>query len=105
VLDSTGTPDAHAAVIVFPADSEAWREGIFTSRRTRKVHTTSTGVYEIATLSPGQYFVAAIDARLALNWQDPALLEGLVTRASRISLGAEDEQTLVLRVSPAGALR
>lgn len=105
VLDSTGTPAAHAAVIVFPADSEAWREGIFTSRRTRKVHTTSTGVYEIATLSPGQYFVAAIDARLALNWQDPALLEGLVTRASRISIGAEDEQTLVLRASAAGALR
>ncbi|MCC7044566.1 MAG: carboxypeptidase regulatory-like domain-containing protein [Acidobacteria bacterium] len=105
VLDTSGAPDAHAAVIVFPADSNAWREGIFTSRRTRKVHTTSTGAYDIATLAPGEYFVAAIESRLALNWQDPRLLEGLVARASRISLGAENQQTVVLRAPAAGALR
>jgi hypothetical protein len=48
-----GEPDPDAAVIAFPADSNAWREGIFTSRRARKVHATSSGAYEIATLSPG----------------------------------------------------
>jgi hypothetical protein len=106
VLDATGAPDAHAAVIVFPADSNTWREGIFTSRRTRKVHTTTTGVYDVATLAPGEYFVAAIDTSVALNWQDPDLLAGLMTGASRISLGADDQRTVVLRTStPTGGVR
>ena len=47
-------------MIVFPADSNAWREGIFTSRRARKVHATSAGAYEIATLAPGDYYLVAV---------------------------------------------
>jgi hypothetical protein len=84
-------------VIVFPADSNVWRDGVFTSRRTRKVHTTSTGTYDVATLAPGDYFVAAVDTRVALNWQDPDWLAGLASSASRVSLGTEDQQTVALR--------
>ncbi len=106
VLDSTRAPDPRAAVIVFPADSNVWREGIFTSRRTRKVHTTSAGAYEVTTLVPGDYFVVAVDVREALNWQDPELLASLVGRASRISLGPEAQQTVTLRtLAPTGASR
>ena len=93
-------PDA--AVIVFPADSNAWREGIFTSRRARKVHTTSAGAYEIATLAPGDYYLAAVSTRLALNWQDPEFLERLIAGATRVTLGAEDEKTVPLRTITLG---
>lgn len=105
VNSSNGSPDDHAAVVVFPADSNAWREGIFSSRFTRKVHTTSTGAWEVTTLAPGDYYVAAIDARLALNWQDPELLAGLVGSASRITLGVEDQRTVILRTLTSGGSR
>lgn len=106
VLDSARTPDPHAAVIVFSADSSAWREGIFTSRRTRKVHTTSTGTYEVTTLAPGEYFIVAVDAGDALNWQDSQLLTSLAGRASRIVLGPETQQAVTLRtLTSTGAAR
>lgn len=106
VLGASGTPDGQAAVIVFPADSNVWRDGVFTSRRTRKVHTTSTGAYDVTTLAPGDYFVAAVDTRVALNWQDPDWLAGLAASASRVSLGTEDQQTVALRtLSSTGSQR
>jgi hypothetical protein len=106
VTDSAGAPDPHAAVIVFPADSNVWQDGVFTNRRTRMVRTTSTGAFDVATLAPGDYFIAATDVREALNWQDAEWLTSLVARASRISLGAEDQRTVTLRtLTPTGAVR
>ncbi len=97
VSGASGAPDPDAAVIVFPADSDAWRNGIFTSRRARKVHATSAGGYDIATLAPGDYYLAAVSTRLSLNWQDPQFLERLIAGATRVTLGAEDEKTVPLR--------
>ena len=102
VSDGNGAPDADAAVIVFPADSTAWREGIFSTRRTRKVHATSTGAYEIATLAPGEYYLVAVGIRLTLNWQDPEFLARLISGATRVTLGAEDEKTVPLRTITLG---
>lgn len=98
VSGADGAPDPDAAVIVFPADSNAWREGIFTSRRARRVHATSAGAYDIATLAPGDYYLAAVSRQLALNWQgEPELLERLIAGATGVTLGAEDEKTVPLR--------
>jgi hypothetical protein len=97
VTGESGAADTDAAVIVFPADSEVWREGILSSRRGRMVRTMSTGEYEISTLAPGDYYVAAIGAAPSLNWQDPALLDQLVAGATRVTLGAEDERIVALR--------
>ena len=38
VSGADGAPDPDAAVIVFPADSNTWREGVSKNRRDRKVH-------------------------------------------------------------------
>jgi hypothetical protein len=104
VTGGNGAPDPDAAVIVFPADSNAWREGIFSSRRTRKVHATSAGSYDIATLAPGDYYLAAVSTRLALNWRgEPEFLERLIAGATRVTLGAQDEKTVPLRtITPSG---
>jgi hypothetical protein len=102
VTSGTVGPDPDAAVIVFPADSTPWREGIFTSRRSRKVHATSAGAYEIATLEPGDYYLAAVSSQLALNWQDPDFLERLIVGATRVALGAEDERIVALRTITPG---
>jgi hypothetical protein len=104
VSDATGAADPDAAVIAFAADSDAWQEGVFTSRRARKVFATSAGTYDIATLAPGDYYVVAIDRRLALNWQDPKFLESLIAGATKVTLGAEDQKTVALRrVASSGA--
>ena len=97
VTSGSGEPDPDAAVIVFPADSDAWREGILMNRRVRRVNATSAGSYEIATLAPGNYYLAAVSTRIALNWQDPEFLARLVGGATRLTLGAEDERTVPLR--------
>ena len=46
------------------------------------MHATSAGAYDIATLAPGTYYLAAVSTRLALNWQDPAFLERLTAVAA-----------------------
>jgi hypothetical protein len=105
VSDSNGAPDPDAAVVVFPADSTAWREGVFTSRRERKVHVSSAGSYDVTTLAPGDYYITAISTQLSLNWQDPQFLERLVAGASRVTLGAEDQKTAQLRTITPGRER
>ena len=99
VTDSSGAPDPDAAVIMFPADSNGWREGIFTARRERKVNASSAGSYDIATLAPGEYYIAAIGTTSALNWQDPQFLERLIPGAARVTLGVEDQKNIALRTT------
>jgi protocatechuate 3,4-dioxygenase beta subunit len=95
---SDGTPDPHAAVIVFAADTTAWREGVFTSsRRFRTAYTTSSGSFEIATMAPGDYYVAAIPRQFALNTRDPEVLERLTSGAARVRLGPEDTRDVRIR--------
>jgi protocatechuate 3,4-dioxygenase beta subunit len=103
VTDGSGAPDPNAAVIVFPADSNAWHEGVFTSRRERKVRASSAGSYDVTTLAPGDYYVAAVDADAALNWQEPRFLERLVAGATKVTLGAEDQRSVPLHaIVPSG---
>jgi hypothetical protein len=91
--------DMDVAVIAFAADSTAWRTGTFDSRHTRKVLATSSGAFDIATLAPGDYYVAAVDAATAFNWMDGKFLERLIPGATRVTLGPEDLRTISLRVS------
>jgi len=100
---AAGTPDPDAAVIMFAADSNAWREGVFSSsRRARMVRVRSTGAFEIASMAAGEYYLAAVPSRMVLNWRDPQLLERLVAGATRVTLGVEDEKTVTLRTLTPG---
>jgi hypothetical protein len=91
--------DMDVAVIAFAADSAAWRTGTFDSRHERKVLATSSGAFDIATLAPGDYYVTAVDAALALNWMDARFLDRLTTAAIRLTLGPEDQRTIALRLA------
>jgi len=104
VTDSNGAPDADAAVIAFPADSTAWREGVFSSRRTRRVNATSKGAYEMTTLAPGEYFISAVSFRSmpALNWSDPRFLDRLIPVATKITLGVEESKNVPLKTVTVG---
>jgi hypothetical protein len=97
VSDGAGAPDPDASVIVFPADSNTWRDALSNSRRTRTLRATPAGVYEVATLAPGDYYVAAISTRQAQNWWEPQVVQRLIAAATKITLGATDEKTVALR--------
>lgn len=97
VGDVKGAPDVNADVIVFPADSTLWREGIFNNRRTRMMHATSAGSFEFSGLAPGDYFIAAVRALQVRDWQDPAFLARLVPVATKFALAGGEAKTVSLR--------
>ena len=87
VTDAKGVADSATDVIVFPADTRFWRDGIFNDRRVRLVHATTSGAFEIQDLAPGEYHIVAIRARAVAEWQDPQFLESLVAGATKVTLG------------------
>ena len=96
VTNARAIADHDALVVVFPADTEVWREGIFQSRRVQRVRTSSAGAFEMTFLPPGAYYLTAVSARYALEWEDPAFLERLIPGATRITLGDGDDKTVSL---------
>jgi hypothetical protein len=61
------------------------------------------GAFGIVGLPPGEYFVAAVDAMQGTEgfgeWQDPAFLDSLIARATRVALSDAQHLSLTLRVS------
>jgi hypothetical protein len=84
-------------VIVFPADTSFWREGIFNSRRVSRVRASSSGSFAFPSLMLGDYYAVAVGARLTVAWEDPAFLERLIPGASKFSLKASQDTTLSLK--------
>jgi uncharacterized protein (DUF2141 family) len=84
VRDARSQPDADAAVLVFPADRSAWTNYGTGSRRIKSVRVNRNGVYAVAPLPAGEYFVAAIKDVDAGAWPDPQLLAKLAAVATRV---------------------
>ena len=97
VTDVRGAADPDALVVVFPADTEVWREGIFQSRRVQRVLASSAGAFDMTFLAPGAYYLTAVSARYALEWEDPAFLERLLPGATRITLVDGDDKVVALK--------
>ena len=79
-------PDPTAEVLVFPADSMAWKDIGVVARRFRAERVSKTGAFAISGLPPGDYYVAAAAGSLPGDRQDPALLAALVRTATRVTL-------------------
>ena len=97
VTGAQGSPDTDAVIIVFPADTTLWREGIFQSRRVQRAYATNEGAFNMNALTPGEYYAAAVNSRLALEWQDAAFLERLIPGAVKVTLGDGEDKTVALR--------
>jgi len=98
IAENAATADFGTDVIAFPADSGAWREGIFNfhTRRLRRVRATSARSFEIAGLAPGDYYIAAVSSRFTGQWQDPSFLERLIPGATRLTLAPSEKKHLAL---------
>jgi len=102
VSDSKGQPDSRATVFVFPADSQAWKQGQISARRTRAVRTTTLGTYSFVDLPPGSYHVAALADVAFDTWQTPNTLEAISKVATLVTLTdgmtlAKDLRTATIR--------
>jgi hypothetical protein len=97
IADANGAPDANASIVVFPADTALWREGVINNRRTRLMRATSAATFEFSGLAPGEYHVAAISAGSMTDWQNPSFLERIVPAATKVTLGSGEEKTVPLK--------
>ena len=87
-----------AVVVVFPTDSAAWLEKDVVSGRIRKAPVAESGRYEFRALLPGDYYIAAIQENTADDWQDPTLLQQLVTGATHVQLGDGEKASRDVRL-------
>ncbi len=100
VKDARGSASATAMVLAFPTDRQRWTGYGRSARDLAAVNTSTTGRYTIPHLPAGEYFVIAIEADDADDWQDPKVLAQLSTRATKITVGGGDgTRTLDLNVS------
>ena len=95
-----GDPAAEYAVLVFSTDSSKWYRY---SQWMRMSMMTFGGELYVNGLPPGSYYVVALsnatDVVTSGDWQDPATLEKLAARASRIDLAEGEKRMLNLRLS------
>lgn len=89
-----------AEVVVFPADSLAWKDIGAVARRSRVERVSEKGAFSITGLPPGDYFVAVVAGSTPGDRQDPTLLANLMREAQRVTLadgGTATAQLVVKR--------
>jgi protocatechuate 3,4-dioxygenase beta subunit len=91
--------DAAARVALFPADYQEWMASGMSPRRTRLVDAAADGTFEMPTLVPGDYLVAAVEADTAVELQDPRDIEALARGATRVTIGEAEQRSVTLSVS------
>lgn len=89
-------PDATAAVLVFPTDSDTWVSSGNNPRRVRSIRTGRTGEYSV-NLPPGDYYVIAVPEAQTADWQDPSFLDAASRAAVRVTVAEGERRTLDLR--------
>jgi Carboxypeptidase regulatory-like domain len=94
VRDAQAATPAGVTVIAFSTESQYWRAQ---SRRISTARTGQTGDYHLRGLPPGEYYVIAVDDVEQGEWYDPAYLDSVKDKATRVALGDGDKKTLDLR--------
>jgi protocatechuate 3,4-dioxygenase beta subunit len=93
VLDARGQPDKTAEIVIFPADSQGWKQGIPNPRRIRTGRSSLTGKYEFANVPVGDYYAVAVAGGSIGDIQDPRFLETLIPSATRVTVADGDRAT------------
>jgi hypothetical protein len=101
----TGIPQGAEppGVVVFPADSNAWKNFGVNPTRMRMTRASGPGgQFGTGSLPPGDYYMVAIPDEYSGEWQDPAYLELLARAATRffaLTWRAERRSTSPFRTS------
>lgn len=101
VKDARGNVAADAMVLVFPTDQQRWTDYGKSPRYLRSVPMALKGTYTFDHLSPGDYYVIAIEGVDGEGWRDPKVLQSLANRAERLTVAVGPlSQTLDLIMRP-----
>ena len=99
VTDATSAPVSNYTVVVFPTDRTKWS---VTPRLLRLARPAEDGSFEVSSLPPGEYWVAATDpvegADVSGDWLKAETLERLSFRATRVTLTERQRVMIVLRL-------
>jgi carboxypeptidase family protein len=99
VTDARGQAVMDYTAIVFATAADRWYQGsrFFTFTRPK-----ADGAFAVADLPPAEYYVAAVDRLEGTEgfgeWQDPAFLESIAARATRVTLTDGQAASVALRV-------
>ncbi|OFW05993.1 MAG: hypothetical protein A3H96_00200 [Acidobacteria bacterium RIFCSPLOWO2_02_FULL_67_36] len=95
VVDASGRPAPHSAVVVFSREAEQWTLG---PRYVRRADTSASGMFQIEGLAPGEYFAAAVERLSKGHWFRPSIFNELRPTASELSLTKGQSRVIQLRV-------
>jgi hypothetical protein len=90
VRDGRGNPIGDITVIAFPADDRLW---MAQSRQILTARTDQSGAYRLAAIPAGDYLVIALDDVEPGEWFDPAFLDQIRGRATKVRI-EEGEQRI-----------
>ena len=94
VRDGQSAGIGGVTVIAFSIETQYWRAQ---SRRISTSRTGQTGEYRIRGLPAGDYYVLAVDDVQQGEWFDPAFLDGVKDKATRVTINEGDKKTHDLR--------
>src|SRR5262245_16935082 len=88
VTNSRGDQVLDYYAIAFPQDQQHWNApGV---GRTAMVRPDDQGRFRFRTLRPGNYYIVAVEHVQAGEWMDPAFMESVQPRATRVVLNEGD---------------
>ena len=96
VVDASDKRPQEFVVVAFSASQANWFPG---SRHIKRAETGPNGSFNVDSVPPGEYYVAALDALPPGEWQSPDALGVLVQRAERVRVGEGQTRTLTLRLN------
>jgi hypothetical protein len=91
--------DQPLLVVLFPVDRSGWTDYGLTSRRVRSVSVLDSR-FTMPAPPAGEYFLIALPAGQANNWQSPATLEKLAQQAERVQVSDGQSVTRTLTARP-----
>jgi hypothetical protein len=94
LTELSGHAGPNSTVILFSTNQTHWFQQ---SGRVRTTRAATDGSYTMPTVSPGEYFVTAVDDVQPGQWSDPAYLQGLTTSSTKITLAEGEKKTLDIR--------
>lgn len=99
LTEVSGHAGPNSTVILFSTNQTHWFQQ---SGRVRTTRAATDGSYTMPTVSPGEYFVTAVDDVQPGQWFDPAYLQGLTSNSTKITIAEGEKKTLDLRTGGGG---
>jgi hypothetical protein len=96
IVQNAQGPDATAAVVILPTDTDTWGSSGANPRRVRLIRPSKTGEYS-ANLPAGEYYVIAVPDAQTADWQDPVFLDAASRAAVRVSIAEGERKSQDLR--------